>query len=284
MTAAIEAPTTSVADALGVCVSHSQISTFGQCSLKWWLGRVFEPEHVPTAFVFGRAFHSGVETFNRARLEGRTASLEDMLASYDREFNGEPLTISYGKKETKESLRETAERMFAAFLEAAEPSIPLAIEERFRISLADDIPDVAGVIDLVQLRETGEGRVIEVVDYKTAARKPGDDGMPADQLVLYDMAVKRFRALGEFDAPVRLLYRVLTKTKEPACIDVPVEPSEREQRRLVAKYRGCVKAMRVGAVYPNPSWSCSSCQFRSHCAMWPDIEGIQASFPRKAGR
>jgi len=265
-------------------ISHSQISTYGQCSLKWWLSRNYLPEHTPSALAFGRAFHSGLEKFYAARLEGREATAEDMLAAYDKEValvEAEEPPIQYGKKETKESLRETAERMFLAFLESVKPSTVLAVEEPFRVNLDEDLPVVLGYIDLIQVVEVDEGRAIEVVDFKSAAKKPGEDGLPADQLIAYHLAVQNLRMLSEFDAPVKLLYRVVTKTKSPECLDVPVEPTPHEEDRLITKAKACVQGMESGIVFPNPSWSCSTCQFKSHCALWPDLDAIKASFPAK---
>ena len=42
-------------------LSYSQIRTYATCSLKWWYSRRYEPESVPSALVFGKAWHAAVE-------------------------------------------------------------------------------------------------------------------------------------------------------------------------------------------------------------------------------
>ena len=115
--------------------------------------------------------------------------------------------------------------------------------------------------------------------WKTAAKKQND--MPADQLHLYEMAVQATGLVKDFDLPIRLGFRVITKTKDPDFQILNVESSTQQQERLKAKMGACVKGMKAGIVYPNPGWQCGSCPFKRHCAVWPDVDSIAGTFPRK---
>jgi len=262
-------------------ISFSQINTYAGCPLKWLLSQNYQPEFAPVALVFGSAFHSGVETYHRGQLEGRKVGLDEMMAAYDDTFSKEHLPIEYGKKDDAESLREKAEDMFAEFLANVCDATVLGVEQKFCVQLAEGLPPVLGYIDLILVGEDEDGPYIALIDYKTSARKPNEDDVSPEQLVLYAMAARRMGLLAEFDRPLRLVYRYLTKTKEPAIYEIPVEATSHEEARLVAKAKAVYRGMTERIIYPNPSWSCSTCQFRSHCALWPDMDAIEERFPPK---
>jgi len=264
---------------IGDHISHSQVTQYGMCSLKWWFSKNFLPDHVPVVLIFGRAIHAGIEVFYQQRLRGSEATIDDMMSAFDQVFAEEQTPIQYGAKESVESLRDKAGQMFQTVLDNIQPSTVLAIEQPFRIRLSDDIPDVLGYIDLIEIVETDDGPVIELVDWKTAAKKQND--MPADQLHLYEMAVQATGLVKDFDLPIRLGFRVITKTKNPDFQILNVESSAQQQERLKAKMGACVKGMKAGIVYPNPGWQCGSCPFKRHCAVWPDVDSIADTFPRK---
>ena len=264
---------------IGDHISHSQVTQYGMCSLKWWFSKNFLPDHVPVVLIFGRAIHAGIEVFYQQRLRGSEATIDDMMSAFDQVFAEEQTPIQYGAKESVESLRDKAGQMFQTFLDNIQPSTVLAIEQPFRIRLSDDIPDVLGYIDLIEIVETDDGPVIELIDFKTAAKKQND--MPGDQLHLYEMAVEKTGLTSEFHLPIRLSYRVITKTKQPDWHVIDIESSTQQQDRLKAKIGAVVKGMRQNVVYPNPGWQCSSCPFKRHCAMYPDMDRIADTFPRK---
>jgi putative RecB family exonuclease len=264
---------------IGDHISHSQVTQYTMCSLKWWFSKNFIPDFVAAVLVFGRAIHAGIEVFYQQRLRGSEATIDDMMSAFDQVFAEERTPIQYGAKESVESLRDKAGQMFQTVLDNIQPSTVLAIEQPFRIRLSDDIPDVLGYIDLIEIVETDDGPVIELIDFKTAAKKQND--MPADQLHLYEMAVQATGLVKDFDLPIRLGFRVITKTKDPDFQILNVESSTQQQDRLKAKMGACVKGMKAGIVYPNPGWQCGSCPFKRHCAVWPDVDSIAGTFPRK---
>jgi len=171
--------------------------------------------------------------------------------------------------------------MFELFLDNVKPSVVIAVEERFRIGIGDHLPDVVGYIDLIEIAESEDGTFVEIVDFKTAARRPGPMGLSHDQLHLYDLAVATTGLVRDFDLPVRLSFRVMTKTKRPEWLILPVESSQQAQQRLTARIAQVVRGMRNGVIYPNPGWMCAGCPLQRHCGAWPDLERIAGEFRRR---
>jgi len=233
-------------------ISFSQINTYAGCPLKWFLSQNFQPEFAPAALVFGSAFHAGVETYHRGQLEGREVGLEEMMDAYDDTFGTERLPIQYGARDDAESLRSKAEDMFAEFLANVCEATVLGVEQRFCVQLAEGLPPVLGYIDLILVGEDEDGPYIALIDYKTSSKKPNEDDVSPEQLILYAMAARRMGMLAEFDRPLRLVYRYVTKTKEPAMYEIPVEATSHEEARLVAKAKAVYRGMTERIIYPNP--------------------------------
>ena len=178
------------------------------------------------------------------------------------------------KDESEDNLRSLAERMFAAFLEyqQSRTSEVIAIEECFRIELGDDLPPLVGKIDLIEIEADAEGhRTLCLTDFKTAARKPTLDDLGSDQLQLYGRAAVGLGLVNAFRLPLALRYLVVTKTKNPEVISVPVESTPRDWNRLREKIRQTWRGMQAGVIFPSPSWRCSGCGHAQLCAQWPTL-------------
>ncbi len=252
-------------------ISASQLRTFAACPLQWRYSRIYTPEFVGSTLVFGRAFHAALETYYQAQLEGRIVGRPELLETFERSWSEEGLPIRYGKRDDEQSLKQTAARMIDAFLADVEDSRVVAIEERFECPMGPDMPPLVGYIDLAEIGKDEDGRErLHLVDFKTAARKPSaPDDMDPDQLTLYGIAAHRVGLLRGVDLPLVLEYRVVTKAKTPQVVDLPVEPTRRDARRLLNKARVICRAMESGLCYPAPGWQCANCGFQSTCRNWP---------------
>ena len=49
-------------------LSSSQLRTFSDCPLNWYLSRHYTPAFAPSCLVFGSAFHAALEAFYEAHL------------------------------------------------------------------------------------------------------------------------------------------------------------------------------------------------------------------------
>ena len=235
------------------------------------------------SLVFGGAFHAGVEAFYRARREGREAELAELLKAFNlhwaRETVEKKLPVKYTAKiEDEDGARDLAGNMLAAFMAAAPEGEVVAVEEKFAVDLAPDLPPVVGTIDLVEIRADADGvRRLHLVDHKTAARRPTWEDVDKDQLLLYLEAVRRMPRIVALGLPLALSFAATTKTKLPTVVTVPVEPSTRETARVVEKIRLCHRAMTAGLCYPAPGRGCGTCGYARQCAVWPNLPAAQAA-------
>ena len=258
-------------------LSASQLETFTTCSLKWWLSRRYAPERVASTLRFGGCYHKAKQCFYQGRLEGRDVTRAEMLATYESAWTNEAkrypgIPVVFGKKETEDGLRDTAGRMFEAFLGSVQPAEVIAVEEPFKIFIADGLPPLVGTMDLIEIRITETGKVLWIVDHKSAAKRPTErSGPPKDQLVWYGLGAARKGILKQFDMPLRLRFDVVTKTKSPELVSLEVKPTRRDAERLIARTRVIWKAMQAEAVWPTAGWYCATCGFQKRCEKWPKV-------------
>ena len=271
-----------------VHLSHSQCRTYSDCSLQWYLSRRHPPESVSSSLVFGSSFHAALDAYFQARLEGRAATLDDLLAAFSTHWADElagrhsrtptkaPLPVKYSAKdESEENLRALAGRMLSAFLEHPRGRMTevIAIEEEFRIDLDADLPPLIGRIDLIEVETGPDGnRRLCLTDFKTASKKQTLDDIGSDQMRVYGRAAVGLGLMNAFQLPLVLRYLVITKTKTPEVQVLEVEDSPRDWTRLTEKIRQVWRGMQAGVVYPSSSWRCSGCGHTRLCGQWPGLE------------
>ena len=107
--------------------------------------------------------------------------------------------------------------------------------------------------------------------FKTAAKKPSLDDLGSDQLQLYGRAAVGLGLVNAFHLPLALRYLVITKTKNPEAISVPVESTPRDWNRLREKIRQTWRGMQNDVIFPSPSWRCSGCGHAKLCGQWPTL-------------
>ncbi len=93
-------------------ISASQLKSYSGCPLAWRLSRTHRPEHVSASLVFGTAFHAAAERFYQMRLEGKTATFQDLMEAYDAKWRERtepgdgtpPPPVKYSAKAGSEAL------------------------------------------------------------------------------------------------------------------------------------------------------------------------------------
>lgn len=254
-------------------LSHTQLSTYRSCPRKFAFLYVEKtnPDFQPSALLFGSALHTAMEHHYRARLEGQTVTPGELfhafVGSWNDEVEARAVPIRFNKGEDFGSIREMAQRMIAAFLESpiSRPAGRIvAIEERFRVALDNDLPDILAKVDLVTQTTNPGSEALHVVDLKTSRSRWNEVRVAesAEQLLLYGQTV---RSVSE-GLPIKLHFAVITKAKTPV-VQVLDVPSEEPRLDLVRANVGQVwQSARQGNFYPNPSpLSCSTCPFKSKC-------------------
>lgn len=242
-----------------VHLSHSQINEFLRCPRKYHLHRRLglEPEFCPSALLFGSAIHRALALYHQRRLEGRLASLAELMSEFRECVDGEALPVRYRKGQDAKGLKQKARGMLEHYLANTQPAGDvLAVEEGFRLRLFEQLPAIYGRIDLV---EQTEDEHLVVTDFKTAKSRRTPD---PDQLVLYREAVSKLDYPGK---EVRIRYVVLLKTAEPdiAVYEPKLQPDALDS--LAALYQEVWRAIQSGSSYPRTGWWCNGCQWARYC-------------------
>ena len=249
-------------------LSHSRLSSYRQCSLKFRFQYVdkVEPAFVPAPLAFGVAFHQVVEEALVRLMAGDTPSVEELLPLFATAMDeqAKEVPVRCGENETPASMVELAERMLKAWLAWQRPAARIiAVEHEFRVPIAEWLPPLVGRIDLVEEHEDH----IEIIDVKTSRGKWGEDDVAqhAGQLSLYRAAIDDL--VREVGKPVKLGFEVITKTKKPfveRLYVAEVEPLGRQIRTATV----VLEAIEKGVFIPSPSWQCASCPFAEACKAW----------------
>lgn len=255
-------------------VTYSELSSFQRCPLQWYYTYVLklEPEQISAALVLGSAVHHGIERYLEAEMAADDPpTLDQMMESYrncwETETKDKP--VQFPQRQDAQALEAQVRSMFEAFLGsefAAPEGEIIGIEESFKITLDESLPDLAGRVDVLTYKDG----VLTVTDYKTARSmwnaKTAQEN--SEQLVLYSQGVKRLaEELGAKE--IALEFVILTKAKQPKieALPVKVDPDRLQRSKQVIKQ--VVTAMGAGVIYPAPSqMHCCTCPHQERCKSW----------------
>lgn len=254
-------------------LSHSQITTYQACPLKWYFAYVagIPPEFVASSLVFGSAIHTAIEQHNRSMLTGDPRpSVDDLLAVFDSGWKESATApVKFPNGDSADSLRDLGGRVLSAFAasSAAEPDgTVLAIEEKLRAQIVPGVPDMLAIVDLIVLKDDA----LIVRDLKTSKSSWTQSKVTesAPQLLLYaELASDLAGAFG--GVPVRLEFTVLTKHKNPRIESHVVDSDAAQLARTKRIVKRVWDAMKAGHVFPNPSpLNCSTCPHQNACRVW----------------
>jgi len=251
-------------------VSWSAISTFRTCPLKYKFRYVdsLPEESVSSALIFGTGIHTAVEQHFQAILSGDPKpDLDALLFAYRSAWlPHDPAAISFGTKETRESLDDLASRMLTAFLASPAASVRgrvLGVEEEIRGMLVEGVPELYGRVDLL----TEDADTLTVTDIKTSRGKwsPEQVEDSGEQLLLYAKLASEI-------SPGKMIttrFLVLTKTKEPVIEEHIREVNPAAVKRTLVGVERVWRAIESGVFYPAPSVvACSGCGYREACRAW----------------
>lgn len=261
-------------------VSHSQIFTYLNCSLKYRFMYVEArpPERVSIALPFGKSIHASLERQYRIMKENQRWEPLGVLLNYfehhiNLELDQTEVPIVF-KKETPD--RDAVIEMGVAMLEVFHETVDLTgfeileIERPLsaRLYTEDGKPTdlkVIGVLDLVLKDEAG--RII-AVDNKTASKPYAQATVDDDnQLTCYAYLLAANRYVFP-TAEVHCRLDVLRKLKTPK-LEIYHTVRSADQRRRFAKLASAVLAGIENKVFlPQPSWMCADCPYQDACKAW----------------
>ena len=247
-------------------LSATQLTTYLGCARRYYMGYVLKLPWpaVPSALVYGSAIHAALAALHEARLEGRTPEMADLMDVYQLAWVAEQKTIEFRDGETLEGLNAMARAMLALAIEQAPPGRVLCVEERFSISVGDNLPPLVGVLDLVV---EIDGKAV-IYEHKTAARRwTPDQANDSLQASAYAAASIEMGLPGiHAAADVEIRFGVFTKTQKPALTVLPTRRSERDIDELRETAAEIWRAKEAGIFPRNRSWQCRSCPFFDPCS------------------
>jgi putative RecB family exonuclease len=251
-------------------ISWSAISTFRTCPLKYKFRYVdgLPEESVSAALVFGTGIHTAIEQHFQAILAGDAQpDVEKLMFAYRSAWlPHDPDAVSFGSKETRESLDDLAARMLTAFLASEYAGVNgrvLGVEEEIRGMLVEGVPDLYGRIDLL----TEDSDSLVITDIKTSRGKwsPEQVKDSGEQLMLYSHLASEISP----GKKIATRFLVLTKTKDPVIEEHVREVEPVNAKRTLAGVERVWRAIESGVFYPAPSVvACSGCGYREACRAW----------------
>jgi len=266
-------------------ISHSQIFTYLNCSLKYRFQYVEQrpQERLSIALPFGSAIHSSIERYYRTLKDRGVLEplgvLQEVFEEYiNLELDHSDIPIVY-KKETPD--RKATVEMGKALLKAFHEETDIAGMEVVDVELplsatlyTDDREPtdlkLIGVLDLVLRNEQGQ---IIAVDNKTASKPYAQETVDDDnQLTSYAylLAANRY-VFPTADVACRL--DVLRKLKTPKLEHYHTVRTANHRRRF-AKLAGAVLSGIDARIFiPCKTWLCSDCQYINACEAWYAFPG-----------
>jgi len=258
-------------------ISHSQIFTYLNCSLKYYFsyveGRM--PEHRPAAMLFGSAIHAAIARYYKGVLKkGKPEPLslyQDLFHdhwNWGTEDTGIP--IAYKDGQNQDSMLNEGQLLVKTFCESAQPMEVVGVEEPYSSVLYDEEGNptdfkLIGIVDCIQRDK--EGNMI-IIDNKTANRAYSKDKIEQDlQMTVYSYLAAASKLV---PAKSETLHRfdVLLKLKKPRMDSYYTTRSAADRRRLAKIINQVLRGIEAGVFFPNSSWMCSDCQYAQACVMW----------------
>jgi len=254
--------------------SHSKISSFDQCPLKYkyrYIDRI-KPEIGESVEIFmGNRVHDVLEKlYSDLKLQKKN-SLEDLLAYYkknwDEKWSDEIEIKRDGFRE--QNYFDTGKKCIENYYKRHQPfsEITIGIEERVKIKLdpQDQYP-IEGRID--RLVQAGPGEY-EIHDYKTSTTLPSQEEIDRNrQLALYQIGVHQMWSDAE---KVCLIWHYLNFDKDMKTCWKPeaLEKLKKETLEVIKKIEATqdFKAKK--------SALCDWCEFRDRCPQWKHVYKIQ---------
>lgn len=261
-------------------VSHSQIFTYLNCSLKYFFSYVEArpAERLSIALPFGSAIHTVMERYYRSLMNGGRpepiAALEEVFTdSLSLAIDEAEVPIIYKRDAPdKASAIEMGKGMLKAFCETVDLSGMRIVDVELLLSATlydenglDQGIRLVGFIDLLLMNDAGE---LVVIDHKTAAQKKSQAAADDDtQMTAYSYLLAANKYVFP-TAPVQCRFDILRKLKKPKmefCHTVRTAAT----RKRFAKVASCVLAAIEKRVFiPQKSWMCSDCQYAKACSAW----------------
>ena len=247
-------------------LSASAIEAYKSCPMKYLFSYGWGLRGGPHAeMTFGNVMHKTVKDFVGAVKDGHKPSLEDVLASYEREWSSAGFPDDYQEEEYKKTGREQLAAFYKSYMKA--PADVMFQEKPFELPLEHDVV-VTGRID--QVNRLADDAV-EIVDYKTG--KPKDQKKTDENLQLSVYALAAEEVL-ELD-PERLVFYNLVSN-----VAVATTRDAKALKELKEEIYETADLIRAGEFRAAPGFGCRYCDFKPICPAHEELLSIAPAAPR----
>ncbi len=261
-------------------ISHSQIFTYLNCSLKYQLNYVeARPlERLSIALPFGSAMHTSIERYYRSLKDKDylepLSVLEELFSDYlSLELDHPDIPIIY-KKDTpdKDGAINLGKKMLKAFYESVDLTgkeivgieLPLSAKLYTPEGKATELK-LIGVLDLVLRDQNGE---LIVVDNKTAAKPKSQSAVDEDmQMTAYSYLLATNKYVFP-TATVNCRMDVLRKLKTPKMEQYFTVRTASDRKRFAKITSAVLSGIENRTFIPQRSWMCSDCGYTEACSQW----------------
>lgn len=248
--------------------SHSKLSTFEQCKLKYkfkYIDKLTPDFEATIESHLGSCVHDVLEWVYKKVLEGTILELDQVIEYYTNKWQ-ENYTENF--KIVKEYLKpedyfNKGVKFLIDYYMTHHPfqDGTLEMEKRIFLKLHEEMPHtIIGYIDrLVFNKSTNE---YEIHDYKTANFLPNQEKFDQDrQLALYALAI---RELFGKDKKVLLVWHYLNHNQK-----ITSRRTEEQYDELKQKIIDLIHEIEATKDFPpNSSALCGWCEYKSSCPIW----------------
>jgi DNA helicase II / ATP-dependent DNA helicase PcrA len=236
-------------------ISYTDITAFKDCPLKFYFRKVlYLPSPSGPQQSLGSVIHSVLEEAGKSMMAGQKPVLNDLLTSFETHWRKAFLDDPDSKERLRQRARDLLERFIN--IQAARISIPIALEQKFKIELAPELdgktPNLTGRIDRVD-KVDGE---LEIIDYKSGKQPSASDLKTDLQLPIYALACRELF----HEYPRRLTYIFLgDNTTHDASYDpVSLEKIKSDILETISRINHSDFAATPGNI-------CARCDYRRIC-------------------
>jgi DNA helicase-2/ATP-dependent DNA helicase PcrA len=239
-------------------ISHRQVDDYETCPLKYRYIHVLRvPIRRHHAVVYGETLHRVVEHYLRRRAAGLFTPLDDLLATYEREWRNEGFLTWAHEAARREAGRQAVTRFWHE--EEASGGRPTHVEREFGVTLGgEDGPiRIRGRWDRVD--ETDAGPVI--VDYKSSDVR---ELAQADERAAESLQLKIYGLVWR-EMTGRLPRRVELRFLESGVVGGHV-PTDADADQALEAVRAAARGIRARRFAATPSYqACRHCAYGQIC-------------------
>ena len=260
-------------------VSHSQISTYQLCSLKYYFHYVEakKPESVSVALPFGASLHSAIAVYYRSVKHGKIETLDNITDCFNTAFTldieSSEVPVLFSKNmPDKDAALKMAKSMLEVFygnvnlngFEVVDVELPLS-SPLYTVDGGTTDYRIIGIIDLLLRSPDGE---ILIVDNKTASKSWSQQLAEQDhQMTAYSYLLINNKKIHPAST-VQCRFDVILKLKEPKLQNIQISRTRADRRRFARLSNMVLAGIDSNIFIPNPSWMCPTCQYAKACNEW----------------